>query len=90
MLAQTCLSPTTCYFNTNTEGEAQQLDITAGGSFMCETTTEGEALLDRILENTSFTETLPLVEPSSYEEVPLIESASSPLNNPDSTTEPSP
>ena len=57
---------------------------------MCKTTSEGEALLDRILENTSFTETLPLVEPSSYEEVPLIESASSPLNNPDSTTEPSP
>ena len=69
---------------------AQQLDITAGGSFMCKTTSKGEALLDRILENTSFTETLPLVEPSSYEEVPLIELASSPLNNPDSTTEPSP
>ena len=69
---------------------AQQLDITAGGAFMCKTTSEGEALLDRILKNTSFTETLPLVEPSSCEEVPLIESASSPLNNPDSTTEPFP
>ena len=57
---------------------------------MCKTTSEGEALLDRILENTSFTETLPLVEPSSCKEVPLIELASSPLNNPDSTTEPSP
>jgi len=29
-----------------------QLDITAGGSFMHKTTEEGEALLDRILENT--------------------------------------
>ena len=57
---------------------------------MHKTTPEGEALLDRILENTSFTETLPSVEPSSCEEVPLIESASLPLTNPDSTTEPSP
>ena len=69
---------------------AQQLDITAGGSFMCKTNSEEEALLDRILENTSFTETLPLVEPSSCEEVPLIELASLPLTNQDSTTEPSP
>ena len=53
-------------------------------------TPEGEALLDRILENTSFTETFLLVEPSSCEEVPLIELASLPLTNPDSTTEPSP
>ena len=43
---------------------AQQLDITAGGAFMCKTTSEGEALLDRILENTSFPETFPLVEAS--------------------------
>jgi hypothetical protein len=57
---------------------------------MCKTTSEGEALLDRIMENTSFTETFPLVEPSSCEEVPLIESESLPLTNPDSTTEPSP
>ena len=57
---------------------------------MCKTTSEGEALLDRILENTFFTETFPLVEPSSYEEVLLIESESLPLTNPDSTTEPSP
>ena len=39
---------------------------------MCKTTSKGEALLDRILENTSFTETFPLVEPSSYEEAPLL------------------
>ena len=57
---------------------------------MCKTTSEGEALLDRILENTSFTEMFPLVEPSSCEEVPLIESESLPLTNLDSTTEPSP
>ena len=57
---------------------------------MCKTTSEGEALLDRILENTSFAETLPLVEPSSCEEVPLIESESLPLTNPDSTTKSSP
>ena len=37
---------------------AQQLDITTGGSFAYETTSEGMALLDRILENTSFTEPL--------------------------------
>jgi len=69
---------------------AQQLDITAGGSFMCKTNSEEEALLDRILENTSFTKTFPLVEPSSCEEVLLIESESLPLTNPDSTTKPSP
>ena len=57
---------------------------------MCKTTFEREALLDRILETPSFTETFPLVEPSSCEEVPLIESESLPLTNPDSTTEPSP
>ena len=57
---------------------------------MHKTTPEGEALLDRILKNTSFTKTLPLVEPSSCEEVPLIESESLPLTNPDSTIEPSP
>ena len=57
---------------------------------MCKTTSEGEALLDRILENTSSTKTFSLVEPSSCEEVPLIESESLPLTNPDSTTEPSP
>ena len=37
---------------------ALQLDISAGGSFTHKITAEGEALLDRILENTSFTETL--------------------------------
>ena len=69
---------------------AQQLDITVEGLFMCKITFEGEALLDRILENTSFTKTFPLVEPSSCEEVPLTESESLPFTNPDSTTEPSP
>ena len=47
-------------------------------------------LLDRILENTSFTEALPLEEPSSHEEAPLIESAILTLNHLDSTKEPSP
>ena len=36
---------------------ALQLDISAGGLFTHKTTAEGEALLDCILENTSFTET---------------------------------
>jgi hypothetical protein len=36
---------------------ALQLDIATGGSFTHKTTVEGEALLDRILENT------PLLEP---------------------------
>ena len=52
---------------------AQQLDITAGGSFAYKTTSEGVALLDRILENTSFTEPLPVVQPSSQEEVSIAE-----------------
>jgi hypothetical protein len=69
---------------------ALQLDVTAGGSFMHKITSEAEALLDRILENTSFTEALPLEEPSSHEEAPLIESAILTLNHLDSTTEPSP
>ena len=57
---------------------------------MHKTTPEGEALLDHILENTSFTDTLLLVETSTYEEVSLIELESLPLTNPDSTIEPSP
>ena len=69
---------------------ALQLDVTAGGSFMHKTTSKAEALLDRILENTSFTEALPLEEPSNHEEAPLIESATLTLNHLDSTTEPSP
>ena len=69
---------------------ALQLDVTAGGSFMHKTTSEAEALLDRILENTSFTEALPLEEPSSHEEALLIESATLTLNHLDSATEPSP
>ena len=44
---------------------ALQLDITAGGSFAYKTTSEGMALLDRILENASFTEPLPVVGNSS-------------------------
>ena len=65
---------------------ALQLDVTAGESFMHKTTSEAEALLDRILENTSFTEALPLEEPSSHEEAPLIESAILTLNHLDSTS----
>ena len=52
------------------------LDISAEGSFTHKTTTEGEALLDRILENTSFTETLLAAESSSHEEVLLVDSMS--------------
>ena len=56
---------------------ALQLDISVGGSFTHKTTTEGEALLDRILENTSFTETLSAAESSSHEEAPLDDSTAS-------------
>jgi hypothetical protein len=65
---------------------ALQLDITAGGSFTHKATTEGEARLERILENTSFT---PVVEPSSHEEVKLIGSASLLLTYPNSSSKPS-
>ena len=41
---------------------ALQLDIFAGGSFAFKSTYEGEALLDRILENTTFIEPLPVEE----------------------------
>jgi hypothetical protein len=51
---------------------ALQLDITTGGSFTHKTTAKGEALLNHILENTSFSESLPVAEHSSYEEVPLV------------------
>ena len=57
---------------------------------MHKTTSEAEALLDRILENTSFTEALPLEEPSSDEEALLIESATLTLNHLDSTIVTSP
>ena len=69
MPAQTCPFPTMCCFSIFWLGlindTAQQLDITAGGSFAYKTTSEGVALLDRILENTSFTEPLLVVQPSS-------------------------
>jgi hypothetical protein len=68
---------------------ALQLDVTVGGSFMHKTTSEGEALLDRILENTSFTDALPIAEPSSCEEVSLIELAPLLRTDPELTTEPS-
>ena len=48
------------------------------------------ALLDRILENTSFTEPLPLVESSSHEEAPVAESTQSLITLEDSPAEPSP
>ena len=73
--------------NNNT---AQQLDITAGGSFAYKTTSEGVALLDRILENASFTEPLPVVAPSSQEEAPVAESTHSLTTHDDSPAEPSP
>ena len=69
---------------------ALQLDITAGGSFTHKTIAEGEALLDRIIENTSFTETLPVAGSSSYEEVLLVESTSRTTTHLEPTTEPSP
>jgi hypothetical protein len=50
---------------------AIQLDIAAGGSFTHKTTDEGEALLDRILENT------PLLEPIQVEPLLRHEEASS-------------
>ena len=46
-----------------------QLDITTGGSFTHKTTIEGEALLDRILENTPPLELLRVEPESSHEEV---------------------
>jgi hypothetical protein len=41
-------------------------------------------------QNTSFTESFPVVEPSSHEEATLFESAPLLLTYPDSSTEPSP
>jgi hypothetical protein len=46
-----------------------QLDIAAGGSFNHKTIVEGEALLDRILENTPSLEPLRVELESSHEEV---------------------
>lgn len=45
------------WFELNKES-ALQLDLAAGGSFSHKTTSEGEALLDKILENTPFDEPL--------------------------------
>ena len=67
-----------------------QLDSTTGGSFTHKTTTEGEALLERILENTSFTETLPVGGSSGHEEVPSVDSTSRTPTHLEPTTEPSP
>jgi len=67
-----------------------QLDISAGGSFTHKTIVEGEALLDRILENTSFAETLPAAESSSHEDVPLVDSTNPPSDPVEPTTESSP
>ena len=69
---------------------ALQLDIAAGGSFTHKTTTEGEALLDCILENTSFTETLLAAESSSHEKVLLVDSMSPSPTHIEPTTKPSP
>ena len=48
---------------------AQQLDIATGGLFTHKTTTEGEALLDHILENTPPLEPLWVEPMSSHEQV---------------------
>ena len=48
---------------------ALQLDITIEGSFTHKTTEEGEALLDRILENTPSLEPLRVEPMLSHEEV---------------------
>ena len=69
---------------------ALQLDITVGGSFTHKTTAKGEALLDRILGNISFTETIPAAGSSSHEEVPLVVSTSPSPTHLEPTTEPSP
>ena len=73
-----------------TKESALQLDISVGGSFTHKTTAEGEALLDRILENTSFTETLLAAKSSSHEEVLLVDSTNPPSNPIEPTTESSP
>ena len=58
------------WFGLNNES-ALLLDITTRGSFMHRTTAEGEALLDRILKNTSFTGAQPAEDNSiTIEEVP--------------------
>ena len=69
---------------------ALQLDSTTGGSFTHKTTAEREALLDRILENTSFIETLPVAGSSSHEEVRMVDSTSRSPTHLEPTTEPSP
>ena len=69
---------------------AQQLDVTAGGSFAYKTTSEGVALLDYILENTSFTEPLPVVQPPSQEEVSIAEPIHSLVAHDESPAEHSP
>ena len=69
---------------------ALQLDITAGGSFAYKTTSEGMALLDHILENTSFIEPLLVVKPSSQEEVSVTEPIHSLVTLDEPPTEPSP
>jgi hypothetical protein len=53
---------------------ALQLDITAEGSFTHKTTAEGEALLDRILENAPPLEPLQVEPESSHEEVSWVKS----------------
>jgi hypothetical protein len=52
---------------------ALQLDITAGGSFTHKTTDEGEALLDRIIENTPPLEPIQVEPLLRHEEASLAE-----------------
>ena len=51
-------------------------------------TSEGVALLDRILENTSFTELLPVIQLSSQEEVSIAEPVHSLVTHDESPAEP--
>ena len=72
---------------------ALHLDATAGGSFLEKTTIEGREILDRILDNFSFTSDLnePIREEaqSSSEDPSIAESSPKPSTSLDSTIEPS-
>ena len=60
------------------------------GLFAYKTTSEGVALLDHILENTSFTEPIPVIELSSQEEVSVAEPMHSLVTLDESPAESSP
>jgi hypothetical protein len=80
------------HFHTGLDKEAAfYLDITAGGSFMHKTPSEGKVILDRILENTSFMtqsdESHPEVSVSKIDEPLAIELQSEPSTSTDSIDE---